>query len=587
MKTYDLVKDFTGYINKKDETNTSTRNLVSGSQNVIINDKEKVVSRGGYTLFGAAASGTNAIHSEFVWNTSTGTEIALRAYDDELEIYTSDLGAWTRLKNGWTNTAFDFTTWWDTNEGIDLLIFVAQDANLYEWSGGIAILSSATSNTLTKSGTDTWAEARFLTAGTRSVEINGTTYTYTGGEDTTTLTGVTPDPSGEAADSVVLQTVITQSNKPASGLTSDVIDVLNNQIYVGDLTSREVYISSNTDYTDFTFSATRVPGEGALLTFDGALVGMVPQEDSMYFTTGKDGWFKTVFTLSDDITKEDVSIQKLKSAPQGAAQSDSLIGKIKNEAVFVSNEPTLDTLGRIESIDTPQSKPLSDPIKLDFDATNFTGGDVKYWKNKVYVSAPNDTKLWIYDIENGYWNPPQLIPVAKMSIFNGALIGHSSVSNESYTLFSGTNDNGAPIEYKAKFAYRNHGDRANIKNFDEYFSELYMDTGTTMTLTLDYDYKGARGSQEFSIIGSDTDIQFNTVTDASLGKDALGKDGLGSQAETSAVLTKYRHYAVTRPTDYFEYQATYSTETADAQFEILSHGPNVWLAGKHDVKLRS
>lgn len=587
MKNFELVKDFEGYINKKDETNTSEKFLVAGSQNVIINDGEKVASRKGYSLLGAAASGTTPVESAFTWNTSTGTEIMLRGYDDELEVYTTDLAAWTRLLDGWTSADFDFTTWWDATEAIDVLLFVAKDANIYEWSGGIAEISATTSSTITKTGSTTWAQERFYTAGTRELVINGTTYAYTGGHGTTTLTGVTPDPTGEANGSVVLQKPRTNTDKPASGLTNDVIETLNNQIYVGDLTSREVYVSKDDDFTDFTFSATRLPGEGALFTFDGVLVGMVPQEDSMYFTTGKDGWFKTKFTLSDDITKEELTIEKLKSAPQGAAQAHSLIGKIKNDAVFISNEPTLDTLGRIENINTPQSRPLSDSIKTDFDTTDFTNGHVMFWKNKIYIAAPVDTKVFIYDVENGFWNPPQILPVRRFSIFGGDLYGHSSVSNETYKLFDTTEDNGAPIEFVAKFAYRNFGDRANLKNFDEYYTEIYLNSSTDITLQLDYDYRAANGSQEFLISGGDADKKFDAFDDASIGKKSIGKAGLGSTTESGSNLSKYRHYAVTRPTDFFEVQTIYKTEIPGVEFEILSHGPNVRAAGKQDNKLRS
>lgn len=587
MKDFKVIKDFKGYINKKDVTNVPPQFLVTGSKNVIINDGEKVVSRKGYSILGAQGTSGNQIESEYVWNTSTGTEIMLRSHSDELEIYTSDLGAWTRLKNGWTSVAFDFTTWWDTAENIDLLIFVAQDSNLYEWSGAITTIASTTTNTITKNGTSTWAEDRFLTAGTRKVTINGTEYTYTGGEGTTTLTGVTPDPSGEAADSNAIQSVITQSNKPGSGLTNDVVATLNNHLFVGDYSTREVFVSSNTDYTDFTFSADRLPGEGATLTFDSALIGMHPQEDQIYFTCGKSDWYQTLFTLSDDTTKEALEVKKLKTVPQGAAQSKDLIESIKNQIVFISNEPTLDTLGRIENIVTPQSKPLSDPIKIDFEAEDFTGGDIKYWKNKLYITTPATGRVWIYDIENKYWNPPQYMSVNFLSIFEGDLYGHSSSKNETYKLFDGTNDNGAAIEYKATFAYRLFDDRSNLKNFDEYYSEFYSKLGLSLTLDLLYDYKGSSGEQSFVIDTSNEDIRFDINTEASIGKESLGKEGLGSFTESLDNLSKYRHYAVTRPTDFFEYQATYSTSEKDAEFEILAHGPNARLAGRQDNKLRS
>jgi len=65
--------------------------------------------------------------------------------------------------------------------------------------------ASSTAVTITKQGAPTWAAAGFDTAG--QVVIDAITYTYTGGSGTTTLTGVTPDPTagGHIAGAVVEQ----------------------------------------------------------------------------------------------------------------------------------------------------------------------------------------------------------------------------------------------------------------------------------------------------------------------------------------------------------------------------------------------
>jgi len=87
MKKFDLVKEYSGYSNKKDITNLDSRYLVPPSQNVIINDGEKVSSRPGYSLYGASSVDTLPSTSSFEWKTGIGYERALRAYDDELEVY--------------------------------------------------------------------------------------------------------------------------------------------------------------------------------------------------------------------------------------------------------------------------------------------------------------------------------------------------------------------------------------------------------------------------------------------------------------------------------------------------------------------
>jgi hypothetical protein len=576
-RDFKLVTNFQGYVTKPDKTNTNVRHMVDGSQNMLVNDAEMVESRLGYTLDGASSTATTPIESSYDWLTSGAGERNLRSYDDELECRFVDAAGdvnWVKVADGWSAVDFVFSSYWDSAETQDVLIFVNGDANIYEWGGGIAEVASTTSNTITKEGSTSWADSHFYVAGNKNIEINGTTYAYTGGETTTTLTGVTPDPTGEANGSFATQTVITNSNKPAATSKNDVISVLNNQAYVGSNTSRTLSVSKTTDYTDFAASSPRVPGEGATLTLDSYVVGLAPQEDVMYISGGKDDWYKVVFNLSDDNTKENLGIVKLKTSGLQGAVSHDLITKAKNNVVFISNEDTLDELGRLENFDTPQSKDLSDPIKPDFDAATFTNGHIKYWKNQIFVALPSDAKAYIYDISKGFWQPPLIIPVRRWSVIGGEIYFHSKTNPETYKLFSGTDDNGAPISFKAKFAYRNFGDRASQKVLDEYYSELYVNSFVDVVLSLDYDYNGATSTREFTFDTSDDDYKFDAALDSGLGKAGLGQEPLGSSTVSLDTLAKYRRITPTGSVPFYELQVTYSSDVQDGRFKILAHGPN-------------
>lgn len=582
---YDLVKEFKGYVTKPDPTNTDERYLTAGSFDVIVNDTEKITGRNGYEVFGTASTSRNPIKSEFVWNTSSGTEIMLRGLNNTLEFYHS--GSWYSLGT-YSTSEFGFprssrSGWYDATAGQDYLPFVAKDSNIYAWSGCIAEIASVTSNSITKTGTATWAEARVNLTGNKVVIINGTEYTYTGGETTTTLTGVTPNPSGEAIGSIAYQQVGTSTNKPGSGLTNDIIEILNNQVYVGDYSSREVYVSTNTSMTDYsTISTPREPGEAALFTLDNAPNGFVVQEDSMYMSAGKSDWYQTSIELQSTSAGfiENITVKKLKNAPQQAAQSKDLIANIKNSVVFISHEPTLEELGRVENVNTPQSKPLSDPIKPDFDNYDFTGGDIVYWKNQIFIAVPAHTLVLIYDINNGWWQPPQQIAIAKFSVFENRLIGHSSLLSESYELFKEGvyADNGNVINMQAVFAYRSFGDRALQKGFDEYYSEGYLSSSTDLKLTLQYDFQGGTSEKEYTIKGSDRTITVGNAISGSLGSLPLGAGPLGSTLDTDADLKKFRVIHGMPQIDFHEMRAIYSTTDDSARFEILAHGPQVRYA---------
>jgi len=594
-RQFSTIQNFSGYVTKPDKTNTSARYLVDGSQNVLINDSEIVSVRGGYELDGASSSATTGIESAYDWRTS-GTSTSelthhLRSYDDELEWrYVDSDGnvTWTKLKDGWTNVDFDFTSFWDNSESIDKLLFVVGDSNIYEWSGAYTTIASATSNTITKNGSTTWANERFLTSGTRKVVINGTEYTYTGGESTTTLTGVTPDPSGEAADSLAFQAVRTNSNTPASGFNNDSIETLDNHVFVGSETNQLMYMSANDDFTDFTFSSPRLPSEGASFRLDSTVTGMKPQERFMYVTGGDRDWYEIGFDQLEvgSALAETVLVNKLKTGTNQAAEGRDLIATAKNAVVFVTKEPSLDELGRLENIETPQSRVLSDPIKPDFNATDFSGGHTIYYRNQQFISAPNENKVFIYDYSRGYWQPPQTMGISKFSVIGGELYGHSNGSPETYKLFTGTSDNDASFIATAKFAYRNFGERAMLKRFKDYYVEGYIADNTQLDVLYDFELDGTTASIQRTINGADSDLIFGTsgVT-ASLGTAPLGTEPLGGQV-ASSTNPKFRVIHTLTQQQFYELQVTFTTDQQDPSWSILSHGPNVLLSESQGVKIK-
>lgn len=590
MKKFKLINEYKGYSNKRDITNIDPRFLVAPSLNVLINDEEKVGPRAGYSLFGTASTSNEPVESSYEWNTSTGTELAIRAYGDELEYYYS--GAWRRLADGFSSAAFSFTTFWDTTEKIDFLLFVNGDANMRMWTGAVTTFASATATTITKQGASSWAENRFLKNGTRQVIIGGTTYTYTGGEGTTTLTGVTPDPTvaGHSVGAVVHQAIRTTANSPASGFSNDIVGTSRNQVFVGDYSRRDIYISSNDNYTDFTFTApVRLPGEGAIPTLDSTPVAFQPQEDVMYIGT-RDGWFYTEFQLSADLTAESLNVRRLKASRAKGPLSQQSVAKAGNYVVYVTNDLTVDFLGRVENIDTPESKPLSDIIQNEIRSYDVTiAPHVRYHDSQIFIAFPSQDRVLIYDFEARYWQPPQQLPVRRIAIIGGTLHGHSSRVNESYKLFDETtySDNGIPVDARVCLAYRNYGPRAWKKVHDEWYSELYKRDGTKVTLTLKYDFGGYTSITNYDIGPIlEPRFVFATEADGSLGKWPLGSNPLGSATDAPADMKKVKIIKTTKKVEYYEIQVVYSSNEIDARWELLATGGNVAESTNDNVDIK-
>ena len=596
---FDLTSDFNGYRSKEDITNLAPGYLVSPSQNVVTLTSGLVASRPGYTLDGQAGLDGTPVLGSFDWTKQGGLSRNMRTTNGKLQVryvaaagdkwktntFTAGQVFWIDLLTGSASDYWQFCTFYDQNtEKTNFMLGVNQTSNIYEWSGGMATLASATVNTITLNGTATWAQLGFYANGTRSVTINGNVYGYTGGEGTTTLTGVTADASAEPANSVITQTVRTTANSAMTGIPSnfrnDLIAVLNNQIYVASIIDVLVYVSKANIYTDFSFSSpTRKPAEGMKLTLDGTITALAPRDAAMDISCGKDFWFETIFTPSSDLTTEALSVKKLKTAPLQAALNQGLVSNFGNDLAFVSFEPVISTLGWVEEvINTPQVTNIGDPIKTDVDnygVAGFADGHAIYYKYFLYISVPQKGIVRIYNTAKGWWEAPWTMPIGRFSIINGQLVGHSYLTDESYTLYTGNNDNGNPIHNIAAFSYDNFGGRGTLKRFREYYVEGYISSNTILNLVTKLDFGGFTGAPTYPISGVGPLGIFQTIADGSLGKSPIGENPLGSITDSILNLPKFRVIKTGVPTNFFEYQAYFETNDIDQNWAILAYGPRL------------
>jgi len=193
--------------------------------------------------------------------------------------------------------------------------------------------------------------------------------------------------------------------------------------------------------------------------------------------------------------------------------------------------------------------------------------------------------MFIYDVRNRFWQPPQILGIRGLSIYTNILYGHSNAIDETYKLFTGLNDNTNPIAFKAHYAYRNLGERAMYKNFNRYFTEIYIQANTIITLQILYEWKGADGIVSYDIDGSDEDFLFTPVADASLGVNPLGTNPLGGLLEAGEDTPKYRRFKPLSPNDYFEYQVRLESDGDDNAWQILSTGENTLLSSNIAQKI--
>lgn len=619
-----LTEETLGYVTSEEPTNTDNRFLIAGSKNALIDFNRKVGVRNGYTIFGAANSAATPVRNALTWYLSTdnggqGGELPLRFYDDEWEVYlgtvdTTAINAWTRFTSGRSTTAIPRgAIFFDTVENIDEMIFVEGTDDLIEWNGAVAVVASVTANTIIKAGTKTFAQNRFYTAANRTLVCvrTGTEFAYTGGETTLTLTGVTGSPvtDGVVAGDILIQKIVTASNKPSADRNNHTIFSFENQICVGSEDDDEVYISKSTDYADFTYSTPRLATEGALLTLDGPSRGFGSIGTHLLAFAGQHSIFRANYeqiAVSTTLA-ETLKVKKLHTAVNQGSKNPDCIIQLGNAILYLTNEPAFRVIESAEIESAVNPKTYSNPIKPDFDAEDWDGAKAIWHKNGAYLTAPTNSRLYILQYRedaNGevrrFWQPPQILPVDALSPIAGGLYGHSNTAAETYKLFdpdrfsdiiAGGDNNEpndkTPIDVRAAYALQSYKDRSALKNFDEYFAEGEVGQNTNdLVLALDYDYAGDIQTIEKTIDGTDEDILAGQVGYNSLAQQSLGAYPLGGLLNPPEDARRFKVVFEIAKEDFHELGASFSTNEVDRYWAIISHGANVVMSPRRDTAIR-
>lgn len=680
-----MTDEFKGYVDSLDVTKLQDGVLIRGSQNVLIEDKSKIKLRGGYTLDGAADStgSNNGIDGVTRFLDREGNERHLRSGNEKLEYRYS--GSYYTLLDSLTSTDFCFAKndFWNNGELVVEKLFTNGTANIYSWTGAVTTFASATSNTITKQGTDTWAEAGFLqgnfgqcevriisltgmtgesitittggtaytfTAGTdftvgsdipttaqnladaieeennnltafalfedvvvtptgtegitafttsdaanftvptlpaRKVVIDGTEYTYTGGEDTTTLTGVSPNPStpGYSAGDPVAQAVTVYASSDLLGVgdsqTWDIIESFNNEVYIGSEKSRIVMKSLVNDYTDYRFRDPRRVKEGARLTLGANARAFAQLNDNLIIFAGTDHIYRVRFSVSSDLSNETVNVAEVRVAPnQGTISHKSLIAT-GDSIVYVTNDKTIRvidqsivnkaTQNRKQALEEEAESRISDLVQKTLDGYTMTNASVFVNKRSLYFAFPDEGRVMIYDLKDKLWQPPQVLPISFLTTIDGDLYGHARAKVETYKMFTGTSDGPdlLPIDAHARMSYDNYGARYWTKVFNNLFVEGYMSRSTELGVDLYYDYEGYTAIVGKTIAPTTANFYGGEV-EGELGGDPLGEVPLGGDG--SEGLPKFIEELGTTNQQFVELSVDFNTYDADAQWEIIAYG---------------
>ena len=531
---------------------------------------------------------------------------------------------WNDLVTNLPSSNVNFDTFWNINEnsngGVNLglreVLFVAGDSNIYKWNGAVATINTSTSASITISGANTWQQMGFYnTTSPRVIVVGSSAFTYTGGENTKTLTGVTPDASGIAPNALAHQQYIVTANSaltdgPAQGQTNDLICVLLNQVYLGSVHSPALYISNVNSYTDYSQTTPREPGQGALLLADENLTAFTIQGTDVnapiYVSAGKDLWYQTLYISGTDASGnpyQSVKLSPIKTGSRQGAISQAGVSGMKNYVLVISNETTIDMMGVLPTYLTQtQTQNISDPIKLDIDSYDFTDASIFYYRYYIYVAVPKEGLVLAYNLTSQTWDPPATIPISRFYIVDGDLYGHSYNTSESYKLFTGYADRvypgftGYPINAIMTFSYENYGTRHALKSATALYVEGYISANTQLTASVTRELDGCATSSTMKLNGSNNKyvciptFSSNGSIQGSLGKTSIGKQKLGGGGAGNPspfnLPPKFRWEPTFSNIDFFECSCSFSCLGVSQVFQLIAFGLNIRMSTQESVAIR-
>lgn len=607
-----IINSFGGYVSSVDKTNIKENYLVRGSQNVYKKLSGTVAVRQGEKRLGVANTASSPISSERVWYTSWGQTYTLLVSNSNLYVVINNV--WYSLASGLTKTRYVFDIWWNNTEKKDRILFVNGTSNIFHWSGGFTTIASVGTNTLTKSGTTTWGQSGFATqtAGEKKIMINGVEYTYTGGETTTTLTGVTPDPAAAApaitAGMTAIQSIVTTANKPDSSFLNDFIKVVNNQLCVGSYTSRLTYIAQDLDFTNFTVPSPQLAGSPGLFTMDGNLKGFGVRQGNLHVGFGASGWAVISFSLvsNNNVLVRDNKVDIKPTALLQAPLAHEFIDSVGDNLIYLGQDNQVHSFGDFNNLFVSGYPSLSQEIARELTKETFTDGSLKCIGEFIYVIAPNSGKTYLYQVRSSVndagqviaerlWHSPFIWNITRIDQIDGVVVGFSNANPQIYQLWDtnqwyddSPSDEPLPYVCVAAFGYRGEARRQGLWSFDKQFTEGYIAEGTALNLTMNYNYQGYTNALNLIVNSTQQPVylfkqNLASLGDTSLGDEPLGNGGITDIANDQDSLPKFKCINSVTIINCFEWQPVYWSDSANANWELLALGTNNRTESEQDA----
>ncbi len=588
---------FRGLENRDDQTQLQGAFVLG--QNMKIGSDSLPVTRDGYEVLGTEATNATPIQRAWAFETRDGATFELKAFSTFiyywLRGYSTD---WALLKGGFTpglefgygnigETGGEFNSFFDN--GVD---------PWYQFNGAYATVLSVTVNTITMSESGTFTSRGFYAGtGTTAVSVAGVERTYSGGEGTATLTGVSSTVGINPGD-IIVQTprAVSFTAGPA---VSKVITAHDGRLHARSDIKKSVWNYSKLDNPDdWTTGANDGDGGTKDVEFGGGIVAF-----------GKLN--QTILALKNRIIKslnfvqsgDRVDIPRYTTLIPADDKSTTLGGVTQRSTfatpyglVFTTPDKRMVLLTGITANEQPQYVILSELIQPIFDrgihddAAGICVDNIIWYAFKSDInSSYNDVVIrgdmtrpsidslgrsipirW--DTPTVGWSVKDWTAVYNPDTGKNEVHWHSALNSSSYKVISEKADNTNSYSCSIRSWAETFGAATRQKLVDRIWVEIRMSENTEVLSTVLYDENGVTGQEEHVLDGDSTRNEFSTAVYNPFGLNPFGSQKFGSEPE-AVELPLYRFEIMLKANiRFFNISLQFSTDDPGQNFQIVRFG---------------
>lgn len=582
--SWSMVQKFQGWETSADASKISDGATPNG-QNVIINDGDRISIRNfGYEVLGTSTTTDDPITSLHTFRKRSGENLLMRSYNTYLEYYEEGNDTWESLRT--TSTADAIYGYADYNINTDLRSYVyfgnAADA-FARWNGAHSLLTQAVVAT---TGTIHVADTTdFLATG--NLRYCDRDYAYSAKTATTFV--VASAPVNCASGRSVTQAIDEFASNPRGNIYLNA----SNRIFVAGVTTtpQAIYFSKYGDAETYltTLISTSTADAAGIFNLGeggGAVTGMVMDEGAIYA-------FKSSIiyriTLDDSLyTLSPLKPFDGRSQTTGALTARSVfVGG--NGVYYVTPDTKIMSLQRVEYVDYPQVKAISDPIQTTANELVFDNVSGISWRDYAFFTVKsssdidvNDTVL-LYNEKVGAWETPVIgWAASEFTVYDDgtgeALYFGDAATANVYKVNDVASDNELDVTANWRSKRFDFGVPQLLKEMSEVYIEGYISDNTTLSISLLLDEDGYSQTFTTELAGTENDYILQATPYNILGLHPFGYLRFGSSEGTAK--RKFRVYLSKdfRATPFYNAQMEFASDGDAQDWEITSFGMKARLS---------